>query len=460
MAAAKKSKVVSYTKWGYIFLIPFFLVYTVFSLVPLISTVYYSFFEKYMAMGGLTQVGPNFVGIQNYISMLTSGELLKYTGNTLIMWVAGFIPQILVSLLLGVWFADTQIRLKGEQFFKTVIYLPNLIMASAFAMLFFTLFSDAGPVNNLLQAMGGEGVRWLTYTWSTRFLVALMNFLMWFGNTTIMLMAGIMGIDTSLFEAANVDGANSMQTFTRITMPLLKPIFIYVLITSLIGGIQMFDVPQILTNSLGSPNNTTMTLIMWLNKHLYSKNYGTSGALSVILFVVTGIQTFIMAIMMIPTQVTALGFVDLMRTFKLLDNYIPLIVPTIAAPVVYFFMKQYMEGALPLEIVEAARIDGSNEFRTFNSIVLPIMKPAIAVQAIFAFVTSWNNYFTPNLIISKDNLKTLPILIATLRGADFLKFDMGQVYMCILLSILPVVVVYIFLSRYIIQGVAVGSVKG
>lgn len=293
MAAAKKSKVVSYTKWGYIFLIPFFLVYTVFSLVPLISTVYYSFFEKYMAMGGLTQVGPNFVGIQNYISMLTSGELLKYTGNTLIMWIAGFIPQILVSLLLGVWFADTQIRLKGEQFFKTVIYLPNLIMASAFAMLFFTLFSDAGPVNNVIQAMGGEGVRWLTYTWSTRFLVALMNFLMWFGNTTIMLMAGIMGIDTSLFEAANVDGANSMQVFTRITMPLLKPIFIYVLITSLIGGIQMFDVPQILTNSLGSPNNTTMTLIMWLNKHLYSKNYGTSGALSVILFVVTGILSFI-----------------------------------------------------------------------------------------------------------------------------------------------------------------------
>lgn len=293
MAAAKKSKVVSYTKWGYIFLIPFFLVYTVFSLIPLISTVYYSFFEKYMAMGGLTQVGPNFVGIQNYISLLTSGELLKYTGNTLVMWVAGFVPQILVSLLLGVWFADTQIRLKGEQFFKTVIYLPNLIMASAFAMLFFALFSDAGPVNNVIESLGGEPIRWLTYTWSTRFLVALMNFLMWFGNTTIMLMAGIMGIDTSLFEAANVDGANSMQVFTRITMPLLKPIFIYVLITSLIGGIQMFDVPQILTNAMGSPNNTTMTLIMWLNKHLYSKNYGMSGALSVILFVVTGILSFV-----------------------------------------------------------------------------------------------------------------------------------------------------------------------
>ncbi len=297
MAAAKRSKVVSYTKWGYIFLIPFFLVYTVFSLVPLISTVYYSFFERYMAMGGLTQVGPNFIGIQNYITILTGGgkspELYKYAWNTLIMWLMGFIPQILVSLLLGVWFADTQIRLKGDQFFKTVIYLPNVIMASAFAMIFFMIFSDIGPVNNIIEAFGGEPVRWLTYTWTTRFLVALMNFLMWFGNTTITLMAGIMGIDTSLFEAASVDGANSIQTFTRITMPLLKPIFIYTLITSLIGGIQMFDVPQILTNGTAAPDNTTMTLIMWLNKHLYSKNYGTSGALSVILFVVTGILSMI-----------------------------------------------------------------------------------------------------------------------------------------------------------------------
>ncbi len=172
------------------------------------------------------------------------------------------------------------------------------------------------------------------------------------------------------------------------------------------------------------------------------------------------IQTFILAIMMIPAQVTALGFVDLMRTFKLENSFIPLIVPTIAAPVVYYFMKQYMEGALPLEIVEAARIDGSNEFRTFNAIVLPIMKPAIAVQAIFAFVTSWNNYFTPALILREKRVQTLPIFIATLRSADFLKFDMAKVYMAILLSILPVIIVYIFLSRYIIQGVAVGSVKG
>lgn len=170
--------------------------------------------------------------------------------------------------------------------------------------------------------------------------------------------------------------------------------------------------------------------------------------------------TFVLLIMTIPTQVTALGFIRLMDKFKMMDTFWPLIIPSVAAPAVFFFMKQYMDGALPLEIVEAARIDGSNEFGTFNRIVLPIMKPAFAVQAIFAFVTSWNNYFTPALILKKDNLKTLPILIAQLRSADFLKFDMGKVYMMIFLSILPVVVVYLFLSKYIIQGVALGSVKG
>lgn len=293
MAAAKKSKVVSYTKWGYIFLIPFFLVYTVFSLIPLFNTVYRSFFEMYT--DGLMQVGPNFVGLENYVTIFTAsnGGLPKYFLNTMIMWVIGFIPQILISLLLGVWFADTQIRLKGEQFFKTVIYLPNLIMAATFSMLFYSLFSELGPVNGLITSMGGTAIKFLETTWGVRGLVGLMNFLMWFGNTTIMLMAGIMGIDTSLFEAANVDGATSMQVFTKITMPLLKPIFLYVFITSMIGGIQMFDVPQILSNGIGSPNRNSMTMIMWLNNFLYSKDYGKSGALSVILFIITAILSFI-----------------------------------------------------------------------------------------------------------------------------------------------------------------------
>ena len=172
------------------------------------------------------------------------------------------------------------------------------------------------------------------------------------------------------------------------------------------------------------------------------------------------IYPFILMIMMIPTQVTALGFIKLVNGMNLMDSFIPLIVPTIASPVVFFYMKQYMESALPMSLIEAARIDGSGEFHTFNSIVLPLMKPAIAVQAIFTFVSSWNNYFTPALILHNDKKKTLPILIAQLRAADWLKFDMGQVYVMITFSILPVIIVYLILSKHIVQGVALGSVKG
>ena len=170
--------------------------------------------------------------------------------------------------------------------------------------------------------------------------------------------------------------------------------------------------------------------------------------------------TFILAVMMIPTQVTALGFIQLLGKMHLDDSFIPLIVPSIAAPVTFFYMKQYMESSLPASLIEAARMDGSGEFRTFNSVVLPIMKPAIAVQAIFSFVSSWNNYFTPALILHDDKKKTLPILIAQLRAADWLKFDMGQVYVMITFSILPVIVVYLILSKHIVQGIALGSVKG
>ncbi len=169
---------------------------------------------------------------------------------------------------------------------------------------------------------------------------------------------------------------------------------------------------------------------------------------------------FILFIMMIPTQISALGFLRMITDMHLLNNLIPLIVPTIAAPMTFFFLIQYMEGGLPLEVVEAARIDGSGEFATFNRIVLPIMKPACAVQAIFTFVANWNNYFIPNLLLSNKNVKTLPVMIYMLRSADFLKFDMAKVYMTIALAILPVIIVYLFLSKYIVRGVALGSVKG
>ena len=290
---AKKSNVVRYNKWGYIFLIPFVLTYVIFQLVPLVSTVWNSFFENYRS--GLTQVGPNFIGLENYVSLFSSGDIWVYLKNTMIMWALGFVPQILLSLLLGAWFSNERMRLKGATFFKTVIYLPNLIMASAFAMLFFTLFAETGPINSILVSLGvlSEPYKFMSHIWSSRGLIALMNTLMWFGNTTILLMAGMMGIDPVLFEAAEVDGATSTQVFTRITLPLLRPILIYVMITSLIGGLQMFDVPQIFTNGSGDPAQSTMTLIMYLNKHLFSKNYGMGGSLSVFLFVVTGILSLV-----------------------------------------------------------------------------------------------------------------------------------------------------------------------
>ena len=168
---------------------------------------------------------------------------------------------------------------------------------------------------------------------------------------------------------------------------------------------------------------------------------------------------FILLIMTMPTQVSALGFIRLITKMKLMDSLLPLFLPSIAAPAVFYFMYSYMQSSLPMELVEAARIDGCSEFGIFNRIVLPIMKPAIAVQAIFSFVQSWNNYFLPALVISSNSKKTLPILIAALRSADFLKFDMGKVYMLITVAIIPIIIVYLFLSKYIVAGVTLGGVK-
>ena len=287
------SKAVSYNRWGYYFLIPFFVVWIIFQFIPLATTIYNSFFENYRS--GLTQIGPNFVGLKNFVTIMTNGDLINYSKNTMIMWIIGFIPQIFFSLLLAAWFTDPSLRLKGQRFFKTVIYLPNLIMASAFSMLFFTLFSDNGPINSILVNLHilSAPFKFMSNATAVRCLVGFMNFVMWFGNTTILLMAGMMGIDQSLFEAAEVDGATATEVFWKITLPILRPILVYVLITSLIGGLQMFDVPQILTNGTGDPARTSMTLIMYLNKHLFSKNFGMGGALSVFLFIITGILSLI-----------------------------------------------------------------------------------------------------------------------------------------------------------------------
>lgn len=287
----KNSKLVNYSRWGYLFILPFFLAYFIFSMIPLLDTIRFSFFEYYRS--GIKQIGPNFVGLKNYKALLDS-DMLRYAGNTLILWLMGFIPQIVVAMLLAVWFTDRRLKIKGSQFFKVVMYLPNLIMASAFSMMFFALFSTNGPVNSILLSLGliSEKIDFLGSVFGTRAMVAFMNFLMWFGNTAILLMAAIMGINEEIFESAEMDGCSPTKKFFHITLPLIRPILAYTLITSIIGGLQMFDVPQILTNGQGSPNRSSMTLIMFLNSHLKSRNYGMAGALSVYLFIVSGILCY------------------------------------------------------------------------------------------------------------------------------------------------------------------------
>lgn len=298
-ASAIKHPSVSYSKWGYLFIAPFFIVYITCHLLPQLLTIYNSFFANYM--DGLKHIGPKFVGLENYIKLFTPDKagsigILKYAANTGIMWIAGAVPQIIVALLLAVLFTSYRLNIKGQSFYKAVIYMPNLIMASAFAMLFFTLFSNVGPINQLLLSKGiaDKAIDFFNIRFTVRALVSFMNFLLWFGNSAILLMAGIMGIDQCLFESATIDGAKSIQVFFRITLPLLMPILIYVVITAMIGGVQMFDVPQVLTNRLGTPDRTSMTLVMYLNSYLTpSKNFGMSGAISVIIFIITGVLSLV-----------------------------------------------------------------------------------------------------------------------------------------------------------------------
>lgn len=168
---------------------------------------------------------------------------------------------------------------------------------------------------------------------------------------------------------------------------------------------------------------------------------------------------FIMAIMMVPSQISIIGFYRFMLDLNLVDTYIPLIIPTIASPAVVFFMKQYMESTLSIEMIEAARIDGSREFNTFNKIILPIMKPAVATQAIFQFIAQWNNLFTPTIMLTSDSRKTLPMFVQLLSSNQF-RTDYGVVYVGLFVTIIPLVIVYFILSKYIVAGVALGGVKG
>lgn len=285
MPFRKKKSLESYNNFGYVFLLPFILAFLVFQLYPILYTIFLSFTDLH----GF-ETTSNMVGFKNYVAIFNNDMFRKSVSNTFILWVINFIPQIGLALLLSAWFTNVKLRLKGTGFFKVVFYLPNIITAASVAVLFYALFSyPLGPMNLLLQNAHiiSKPIAFLRSEWGTRAIVSFIQFWMWYGQTTIVLVAGIMSIDESLFEAAVMDGANDSQIFKSITLPLLKPIVLYTLVTSLIGGLQMFDIPFLLTN--GNPNNSTLTMAMYIYKQAFTgaRNFNYAATASVFLLVIS-----------------------------------------------------------------------------------------------------------------------------------------------------------------------------
>lgn len=298
-----KRKTVEYGKYGYIFIAPFFLVFLIFQLYPLLYTFYLSFVNYRMSQGKWCE--QTFCGFDNFMAILSkkdfkSGGVIWFDTlpmnsikNTAILWVVNFIPQILLALLLAAWFTDTVVKLKGQGAFKVMMFLPNIITASSIAILFYNLFGNNGPITILLRNLHiiDKNFSFLESKGATIGIIGFMQFWMWYGNTMIVLIAGILGINPSLYEAAMVDGASSKQQFFSITMPLLKPILQFTLVTSAIGGLQMFDIPSLynVAQGIGQPGRVSHTVTMNIKEFAFSQNpdYGKAAALSIVLFIFT-----------------------------------------------------------------------------------------------------------------------------------------------------------------------------
>lgn len=306
----RHAKGVDQSRYGYYFILPFFLVYLVFQAYPLVNTIYLAF-QKYMITGTNKVIGPTFNQLKNFQNVLTKGNTLQAFENTAVMWVINFIPQILLALLLAKWFTDTRLKIRGQGAIKVMIYMPNIITAASISVLFYSLFAyPQGPINSLLAQVGvidksvytdaGQAalvaIPFLEKGWHTRLIIAFINFWMWYGHTMIVLVAGMLGISPNLFEAAEVDGASPNQIFTKITLPLLKPILLYTLVTSLIGGMQMYDIPQMMQQQGSPAKEMTMTVTMYIMELVYqgTKDYGRGAAVSVLLFLVTGVLSIIL----------------------------------------------------------------------------------------------------------------------------------------------------------------------
>lgn len=279
--------------YGYIFIAPFFLAYAFFSLYPLLSTFFYSITDKKLFVGGL-----NFVGFENFARILTDPQFGKAFYHTPMMWILGFIPQMALALLLAAWFTDAKIKVKAQGFFKVIFYLPNIMTAATIGGLFYAFIYNGGIIHEAAFALGflDNIKKPLTGEWFGMGIVAFINFWMWFGNSMIILIAGILGINPSLFEAAAIDGASSSQIFTKITVPLIRPIMTYTFVTSLIGGFQMFDIPQMMSCEGSAISQYIQTIVIYIKNVAFrgSTNVGVASAASIVLFAATVVCSVIL----------------------------------------------------------------------------------------------------------------------------------------------------------------------
>ncbi len=298
----KRNANLNYDRYGYLFIAPFFIVFLIFQLYPILFTFKTSLTD---AVGWDKILNNSIIGFDNFKILFSANDVSKLFwesfGNTVIMWTMNFIPQISMALILASWFTDSHLHLRGQGAFKVLIYMPNIITAATIAMLFFSLFSyPIGPVNTLLQSLGMENMpyEYFRKVWVSRGIIAFIQWWMWYGNTMIIMIAGISGINPSLFEAGMVDGCTSRQIFWKITLPLIRPILLYNLVTSLVGGFTMFDIPHLMTQ--GNPNNTTNTVARFIYQQGFTGtyNFNMASAASVVLFIVIVICSLALSAML------------------------------------------------------------------------------------------------------------------------------------------------------------------
>lgn len=291
----KRIKSVSYAKYGYIFSIPFVITFLIFTAYPIFYTLIIGFTD----LKGLTKTDYKFLDnpFQNFQNILSNPSFKESLSNTAIIWIINFIPQILLALLLTAWFTNQRQKLRGQGAFKVLFYMPNIITAATIAILFYALFGyPMGPVNDFVTTLGlsSEPIYFLKDKWTSRLIVSFIQFWMWYGQTMIVLIAGVLGINPALFEAAEIDGASSRQVFFYITLPSLRTIMLFTLVTSLIGGMQMFDIPRLFLN--GGPDRATLTVSLFIYNQAFSGSYmyNRAAAASVLLFIIIAILSGIL----------------------------------------------------------------------------------------------------------------------------------------------------------------------